>query len=155
MIPQELKNYLDAKNDLNLLDGYITLFDAEDRTKYSNLVNKLFPQSENHVVIGKTAFCDMLIWDGSHVLLFKPFDNEVAVILSGFGFFFDNIMDEEYQQDYFELDLYTQAISRYGKLDYEECFTFNPIRALGGEKSFESIEKGNTEVYLQFLLEFI
>lgn len=155
MIPQELKNYLDAKNDLNLLDGYITLFDAEDRTKYSNLVNKLFPQSENHVVIGKTAFCDMLIWDGSHVLLFKPFDDEVVVILSGFGFFFDNIMDKEYQQDYFELNLYTQAIKKLGKLSADECFIFNPIRALGGDKSIENLDKGKTDVYLQFLIEFI
>lgn len=154
MIPQELKNYLDANNDLNLLDGYITLFDTEDRTKYSKLVDKHFPQSENHVVIGKTAFCDMLIWDGSHVLLFKPFDNEVIVILSGFGFFFDNIMDEEYQKDFFELNLYSQAVDKLGKLSSDESFIFNPIRALGGDKSIENLDKGKTDVYLQFLIEF-
>lgn len=155
MIPQELKNYLDANNDFNLLDGYITLFDAEDRTRYSELVDQHFPQSENHVVIGKTAFCDMLIWDGSHVLLFKPFDNEVTVILSGFGFFFDNIMDKEYQEDFFELNLYSQAVEKLGKLSSDECFIFNPIRALGGDKSIDNLDKGKTDVYLQFLIQFI
>jgi hypothetical protein len=155
MLPRELKNYLDAKNDLDLLDGYITLFADEDRIKYSKLVDRQFPQSENYIVIGKTAFCDILIWDGSHILLFKPFDNEVAVILSGFGFFFDNILDVEYQKDYFELDFYTQAVDKLGRLDCGECFIFNPIRALGGEKTIDNISKGNAEVYLQFLLDCI
>ena len=64
-------------------------------------------------------------------------------------------MDEEYQKDFFELNLYSQAVEKLGKLSSDESFIFNPIRALGGDKSIENLDKGKTDVYLQFLLEFI
>ena len=155
MLPNELIEYLDNHNERKLLNGYITLFNNDERVHYSDMVDKFFPQSENHTVIGKTAFCDLLIWDENHVLLFKPFDDEVSVILSGFGFFFDNIKDSEYQKDYFELELYEQAVQKLGSLADDESYIFNPVRALGGDKVIENIDKGQTDVYLQMLLELM
>ena len=70
----------------------------------------------------------------------------------GDKFFFQNVEDADFQSEYFDMNLYYQAKSKYGPLSQNQCYTFAPIPALGGAKKLESIQTGDLSAYLLLLL---
>jgi hypothetical protein len=74
------------------------------------------------------------------------------IILSGFSFFFQNIGDEAYQKEYFDIGLFKQAEQAIGALGEGECYSFEPIPLLGGDKSVQTIHKNKMAEYIGFLV---
>ena len=64
--------------------------------------------------------------------------------------FLHSLSDESFTDDYFELPLYKEAIEKYDMLDYEQCFGFVPLLALGGFKDVDHLDK--VKMYEHILL---
>ena len=152
MIPNELRTYLESGGVTLLLGGYIRLLDCAEREQYTHYVEPITTKWENTEVFGLTAFGDLLVWDGRYVHLFRLAEDRSEVISSGFSFFFKNIEDKDYQKDYFDMELFEKAQNRLGPLQGTECFAFEPIPLLGGERTLESITKTTAENYIRFLI---
>ena len=60
------------------------------------------------------------------------------------------LSDQSFTDDYFELPLYNEAIEQYGLLDYDQCFGFVPLLALGGFKDVDHLDK--VKMYEHILL---
>lgn len=57
----------------------------------------------------------------------------------------------DFQNDYFDVILYQKAIKNYGNLNYQQCFGFTPLLALGGTKNVANLEKVSILEYLSIL----
>jgi hypothetical protein len=154
MIPNELQNYLHENKAVRLLDGYLLLLNDAEREKYGKITLPVTEQHGNMEPFALTAFGDLLAWDGQYVYMFRLAEGRMNVILSGFSFFFQNIEDEAYQKDYFDIDLFKQAEQEVGTLCEGECYSFEPIPLLGGDKSVQTIRKNKTAEYIEFLVNF-
>ena len=71
-------------------------------------------------------------------------------ILENLPLFLQFVDEPDFADDYFELPLYTEAIEKYGLLDYDQCFGFVPLLALGGFKDMDHLDK--VKIYEHILL---
>lgn len=46
---------------------------------------------------------------------------------------------------------YEEAISKYGKLEYEQCFGYTPLLSLGGYEHVDSLEKVDLMTHLEVI----
>ena len=60
--------------------------------------------------------------------------------------------DSSVQAEFFDLELYRKACAKLGKLTMEQCYIFEPIPALGGSKTLDSLSVGSSLPYLAILL---
>lgn len=72
------------------------------------------------------------------------------IFLENLPMFLRFLSDQSFTDDYFELQLYTEAIEKYGLLDYDQCFGFVPLLALGGFKDVDHLDK--VKMYEHILL---
>ena len=148
-LPKQLNEY----SNKSLMDGYLKLFDENQRKEYSKILETYY-QWAGGIPFAITAFADILVWNDNYVYKYNLLDDEVSVILSGFDYFFQNLEDKEYQKDYFELDLYEKCKQKVGELCFDECFVFSPIPALGGAKDSDTVSKGKSLEYVALLIQF-
>ena len=64
--------------------------------------------------------------------------------------FYQFVNEPDFADDCFELPLYNEAIEQYGLLNYDQCFGFVPLLALGGFKDVDHLDK--VKMYEHILL---
>ena len=75
---------------------------------------------------------------------------------SGIKYFFNDIYNErEFTDDYFDLKLYEKAVKKYGELEYNQSFCFVPLLGLGGKKSVDNLDKGDTLTHIYLITELV
>lgn len=148
-LPKQINDYTNK----SLLNGYLRFLDDKTRKEYTKILETYY-QWEGGIPFAITAFADVLVWNDNYVYKYNLIEDNVSVILSGFEYFFQNIEDDEYQNDYFELNLYKQCKEKVGDLDFNESYTFSPIPALGGTKNLDTVSKGKSLEYIILLIQF-
>lgn len=147
-IPEELKN-----KDVGYVyaNGYIRFFDENE----SNEIEEMISSSElwqGGIPFAVTAFGDVLVWYDNYIYLYDFTTNDYSVIMSGSKFFMSNIEDEDYQADYFDMELLKESIAKVGKLNDLDCYTLAPIPAIGGAREVKYVGTGDLKVYLSILI---
>ena len=59
--------------------------------------------------------------------------------------------EKTFTDDYFDLKLYEKAVKRYGELEYNQSFCFVPLLGLGGKKSIDNLDKGDTLTHISII----
>ena len=152
MLPREFYEYRNNHAHLDLLDGYLSLLSDEEISKYSSVMSKKISTLKSAVVFATSAFGDLFVWDGTYIYLLRLAESRIDVILSGFTFFYQNIMDIEYQKDMFDLDRFYAVQNEVGEICNGECYIYEPIPIFGGNMSVDTVRIGNREEYIRFLL---
>lgn len=150
-LPDNIKEYI-KQSKRDLLDGYIRFLGEEE----ISAIDKIIQNSsiwEGGLPFATTAFGDVFVWDGGYILLYKFTEVDHNVILSGSTFFFENVDDSGYQKDFFDIELYILAVNKYGKIDHTECYTLEPIPALGGLRELSYVHIGDMKTYLKMVIE--
>lgn len=115
-------------------------------------------------VIGVTALGDVLVWEGNDnwtvsadegnrysIYFFKKGGKE---ILGSRPFVIDRtIGDKEFivKKKYYDSAIFYEAAEKLGELAYDECYGFEPILALGGTESVDTLKKVKTNEYLTII----
>lgn len=142
-----------SEDNLELLDGYIRFINIRDIKSFLDVLSgKDFWESD--VPFATTAFGDIFAWNSDgYIQLYKMTEGISTIIMSGDKFFIQNTADEEFQKEYFELEMFYAAKERYGNLLPDQCFGFVPIPALGGKKDIASIQIEPALAYVALLSE--
>lgn len=151
-LPENIKAYIESQQG-TLLDGYVRFLGEEEISEISDIVSSS-PIWNGGICFATTAFGDVFAWEDGYVFLYKFTDSDYNVILSGTDFFFENIEDEDYQADFFDIGFYQEAVEKYGKIGESECFTLEPIPALGGARELKYVHVGDMKTYLSILMQF-
>lgn len=120
-------------------DGYLKAINPND---YKELIEKSYFQGEVSIPIFATAFGDLITWEKDHYIgIVKYRYGENDIICSGFDFFFDDLTEGELDDEYLSIKQYKAAIKKLGDLEYDECFGYVPLLALGGRESIKNLKK--------------
>ena len=81
-----------------------------------------------------TAFGDIITWeDNKYIGILKYRYQDSDIISTGFEDFFEEVEEGILDDDYFTIKKYNAAVKKYGELEYDECFGYVPLLALGGK----------------------
>ena len=134
-------------------DGYLKAINPND---YNELIKKSYFQGNVSIPIFATAFGDLITWEENQFVgIVKYRFGESNIISDGFDFFFEDLQAGEFDKDHFTISKYNEAIDKYGKLEYDECFGYTPILAMGGNESVENLKKVKIKEYIAIISNFI
>lgn len=138
-LPSEMIDFWKEFGFGTFYDGYLKAINPDD---YKDLIEKSYFQGDVSIPIFATAFGDLITWEKNQFVgIVKYRYGENDVISDGFDFFFDDVTDGELDDEYFSIKQYKAAIKKLGSLEYDECFGYVPLLALGGKESVNNLKK--------------
>lgn len=63
----------------------------------------------------------------------------------------DELEFEYTREEYLAYLPYEEAVSKYGKLEYNQCFGYTPLLSLGGNENVDSLEKVDLMTHLEII----
>ena len=131
--------------------GYLKSINPNE---YKNLLEKSYFLGDVSIPIFATAFGDLITWEeDQYVGIVKYRYGVNDVICSGFDFFFDDLSEGELDDEYLSIKQYKAAIKKLGTLEYDECFGYVPLLALGGEESVNNLKKVKIREHIALITE--
>jgi hypothetical protein len=153
VLPEEIISLWKEKGFGVFYGGYLKVINPDE---YIELVQKSYFNGEASIPIFATAFGDILTWeDNEYVGILNYRYNENDIISGSFEFFYDYIADEEYVAEYFAIKKYNEAVEKYGKLAYDECFGYVPLLALGGRESVDNLKKVKMKEHIEIIYNMV
>ena len=147
-VPVELVVIWENQGLGTFLNGYLKVINPDD---YIELITDSYFRGDVAIPIFATAFGDIITWEKNEFLGFINYKfGTFDIFLEDLPMFLHSLSDESFTDDYFELPLYKEAIEKYDMLDYEQCFGFVPLLALGGFKDVDHLDK--VKMYEHILL---
>ena|SRR5437899_3322526 len=94
------------------------------------------------VAFARTAFGDLLFWDGEAVRCLFVHEGMVQHLPGDLPWLFEHsFCDESFLEDVLDLALFRLALERLGPPASDEMYTFVPALVLGGEERVENLKK--------------
>lgn len=129
-LPEELFDFWREFGLGTFYNGYLK---AIDPNEYIELVQQSYFDGEVTIPIFATAFGD--------------------IISTGFEDFFEEVEEGILDDDYFTIKKYNAAVKKYGELEYDECFGYVPLLALGGKESVKNLKKVKMREHIALIAE--
>lgn len=152
LLPVELIDLWKEYGFGTFYNGYLKIINPDD---YKALLEESYFLGEVSIPIFATAFGDLITWEKNQfvgIVKYRYGDNDV--ISAGFEYFFDIIEDDECAADFFTIDKYNKAVKKHGNLEYDECFGYVPILALGGKESVNNIKRVKIREHISVICNF-
>ena len=103
-----------------------------------------------------TAFGDLIVWEANkYVMMVKYKEQDIGCLSSTMKWFWNDLLDKDYTDDFFELSRYEKAVAKWGELGYDECFGYTPLLGLGGSRKVANLQKGNAKVHIQLITQMM
>lgn len=131
--------------------GYLKSINPDD---YKELLERSYFQGDVSIPIFATAFGDLITWEENRfigIVKYRYGDNDI--IEDGFDYFFGDLTDGELDDEYFSIKQYKAAIKKLGDLEYDECFGYVPLLALGGKESVKNLKKVKIREHIALIYE--
>lgn len=134
-------------------NGYLKIINPNE---YKELIEKTYFQGNVSIPIFATAFGDIITWEKNQFIgIIKYRYGENDVISDEFDFFYEDLLDGEFDDTDFNIKKYKEALNKYGMLEYDECFGYVPLFAMGGKESVENIKKAKIKEHISLISNFI
>ena len=119
-------------------NGYIKIINPDD---YVKILEESYFASDVAIPIFATGFADVIVWQKNKYVGLVEYRKSDASI---YPFEFDDfLIDFSTPRTVKFLDntQYSKAVAIQGKLEYDECFGYVPLLALGGSEKVENLQK--------------
>lgn len=152
-VPIELQRIWEEHGLGIFAEGYLKVVNPDD---YLTIIQSTYFRGDKSIPIFTTAFGDVIIYtQNGFVDIVYYRNNDFEVVGKKISHFLNFIKDEDFQNDYFDIPLYQEAVKKYGDLTYQQCFGFTPLIALGGAKNVDNLEKVSILEHLSILTQLI
>ena len=153
VLPEEIITLWKEKGFGVFYGGYLKVINPDE---YISLVKESYFLGDASIPIMATAFGDILTWEqNQYVGILKYRYNDNDIVSYGFEFFYDIIEDEECAAEYFTVKQYNAAVKKYGELEYDECFGYVPLLALGGKESVDNLKKVKMKEHIELIYSMV
>ncbi len=151
VIPQKLLELWENKGLGMFMDGYLKTINPDE---YKNILNESYFNAANSIPIMATAFGDIITWEeNKYVGLVRYKFGTSEIMISNYDLFIVLLNDNSFVSRFFQIDLYEKAVDKYGTLNYDECFGYVPILALGGKESINNLKKVKIREHIALITE--
>lgn len=132
------------------------LFSFVNPIEYTPVAQKFNTVTQEALVFAKTCMGGLFILDylpnGKTILYLNVHKNEIKVVSTDFDVFIGHSINIE---PFWTKDCYgkfeLKVIDKFGPLEYDECYAFEPALALGGSESIKNIKKVKVKEHLEIL----
>ncbi len=136
-----------------ILDGYLKIIIPQD---YVEILNDSYYAADRAIPMMMTAFGDLIVWEANkYVMMVKYKEQDIDCLSSTMKWFWNDLLDKDYTDDFFELSRYEKAVAKWGELGYDECFGYTPLLGLGGSRKVANLQKGNAKVHIQLITQMM
>lgn len=137
----------------SILNGYLKIINPDE---YKEIIDNSYFRANVSIPIFATAFGDIINWEeNKYIRMIKYKDGIFKGISSGFDFFWEDVITDYFCKEFFELDKYNKAISKLGELEYDECFGYIPLLALGGSEKVENLKKVKIKEHIELITQML
>ncbi len=148
-VPSTISEHMKKKSEM--LNGYIRFISVEYSRKVERILKEV-PGWEAGVPFAITAFADVLVYsEDGFIVLYKLVDGVSTILLSDAELLLKMLADEEFQNDYFDMKLFRECVQKLGRLNANQCYTFEPLPSLGGKKAPQNASTGDTLAYISII----
>lgn len=134
-------------------DGYLKVINPHD---YKALLEESYFLGDVAIPMFATAFGDLITWEkDKYVGIVKYRYGVNDVMCSGFEYFMEDLYDGEHDDDFFSIPQYKRAVKKLGDLEYDECFGYVPLLALGGPERVDHLKKVKMREHLALIAQAI
>ena len=121
------------------MNGYLRIINPDD---YLDLLKNSYFNAEAAIPIMTTAFGDIITWEEQQYVGIVEYRHGISdIIIRGFDVFMILLNDDQAKKMIFTLDMYDNALKERGEIEFNECFGYVPLLALGGKKSVNNLKK--------------
>lgn len=153
ILPEELI-YLWKKYGLgSFMGGYLKMINPEE---YQALLIDTYFRGCVSIPMFITAFGDVITWEeNKYVRMIKYRNGLFKGMTSGFDFFLEDLQDEVFNDDYFDVSMYNDAIKIWGNIEFDECFGYVPLLGLGGSEKVQNLKKIKIKEYIEVIVQLV
>ncbi len=148
-LPKQLINLWEKNGLGSFMSGYLKVIDPNE---YLDILNKSYFRASVSIPIMVTAFGDIITWEKNRyvgIVRYKYGTSEI--MMSSYDLFITLLNDNYFVKKFFQFELYINAVEKYGALNYDECFGYIPILALGGKETIEQMKKVKTREHIALI----
>lgn len=152
-LPNDLVDIWQEYGLATLLDGYLRVINPE---AYQELLDDTYFRGKISVPILATAFGDIItLEEGQYIGIVKYKNGSFAIITKNFKRFMQNLEDEYFQDKYFQIPQYVEAVKRLGEIEQDECFGYVPLLGLGGSEKVENLGRVKTREHIELISQLV
>ena len=152
-LPDEILNVWRQYGFGDFMNGYLRIVNPNI---YQELISDTYFRGKESIPIIITAFGDVITWEKNEYLgIIKYRKGEFDILEKGCKFFWDDLTDSEYVNDYLDNKQYEHALDKYGKLEFDESYGYVPLLGLGGSERVENIKKVKTLEHIELLAQMV
>lgn len=134
----------------NFMNGFLKIINPYN---FQDIIEEAYFMGTHSIPIFVTGLGDIIIWeDNAYLTILRFRHGTFSVIESGCEYFFDDLLDEEYLEEFFKPNNYYKAIQKQGNLEYNECFGYVPLLCLGGPEVADNLEKVKVLEHIKLIL---
>lgn len=137
----------------SFMGGYMKMINPEE---YQELISETYFRGSVSVPMFVTAFGDVLIWESNrYIRMIKYKDGTFEGMAAGFDFFLEDLQNEVFNKDFFEISEYNEAVKMWGDIKFEECFGYVPLLGLGGNKRVQNLKKVKIREHIEIISQLV
>ena len=137
------------------MDGYLKIVHPAEYTEILSTTYAGYTDKE--IPFATTALGDLLVWSDDAVRLIN-YRYGISSIVSSSKIerlFESRLLSENYLDKYFGWSNYLPAKERLGAPEYDECYAYEPILALGGFEKIENMSRVKIKEHLNMFAQLV
>lgn len=133
-------------------NGYLRMINPED---YILPLQMGYRFGDQAIPMFVTAFGDVITWQRNRYVYMINFKKcTFEGLAAGFDFFWEDLASGIYEKKFFDMRLYNEAVAKYGKPDFNECFGFFPLLVIGGTEDVDHLQKVSIKEHVLIMAQF-
>lgn len=149
VLPSELIDLWRKYGFGSFMEGYLKIINPEE---YQDLLIDTYFRGSVSIPMFITAFGDIITSEEDQYIGIVRYKNGNFNILSrNFKRFLQNLEDEYFQEKYFQIPQYVEAVKRLGEIKHDECFGYVPLLGLGGSEKVENLDKVKIREHIELI----
>lgn len=153
ILPRELIALWKKYGFGSFMGGYLKIINPEE---YQDLLVDTYFRGSVSIPMFITAFGDIITWEeNKYIRIIKYKNGLFKGMASGFDFFLEDLQNEVFNEDYFDIFIYTEAIRTWGNIKFDECFGYVPLLGLGGSEKVQNLKKVKIKEHIEIISQLI
>ena len=152
-VPSELIEIWEHYGFGTIKGGYLKIINPSE---WLDILAESYYVDKGSIPIFVTGMGDIIIFDSKGYFMMLNYRKK---IMKGVGkrinTFFMMLGSESVLVEQFSWNPYLEAVERYGRLEYDECFGYVPLLGLGGAERVENLQKVKIKERIQIITDFM
>ena len=137
----------------SFMEGNLKIINPEE---YQSLLVDTYFRGSVSIPIFITAFGEVITWEeNKYIRMIKYKNGLFKGMASGFDFFLEDLQNDIFNDDFFDISMYTEAIRTMGNIKVDECFGYVPLLGLGGSEKLENLKKVKIKEHIEIIAQLV